>query len=78
MCRPKSPDERGISSSSSPTDGDHTDNDSFVVSHVAAQLAQIGDKLELAYQKNRQREEVSLNIKAVCVIALFVALRLAI
>lgn len=77
MCRPKSSDERGILASSSHTDGDHN-NDAFVVSHVAAQLAQIGDKLELAYQKNRKKEEVSFNIKAVCVIALFVALRLAI
>lgn len=76
MCRPKSPEDRRLSEG---THGPYTgqNNDTLVISHVATQLAQIGDKLELTYQKNCQKESDIFSMKAVCVMALFVALRLA-
>ena len=52
-------------------------NDSVVISQVAAQLAQIGDKLELAYQRRNPRNQDILSVKAVCIVAIFLALRVS-
>ena len=53
-------------------------NNSLIVSEVAAQLAEIGDKVELGYQRKRQREDAGITLKAVCIIALFIAFRVLI
>lgn len=53
-------------------------NNSLVVSEVAEQLAEIGDKVELSYQqRRRQEEEAGLAMRALY-IALFVAFRILI
>lgn len=76
MCRPKTPEDQRRAGDAPATYTGHN-NDTLVISNVAAQLAQIGDKLELTYQKNRKKNEDFFSIKAVCVMALFVAIRLA-
>jgi len=53
-------------------------NNSLIVSEVAEQLAEIGDKVELSYQqRRRQEEEAGLAMRAVY-IALFIAFRILI
>lgn len=54
-------------------------NNSLVVSEVAEQLAEIGDKVELSYhqRRRRQEEEAGIAIRAVF-IALFIAFRVLI
>ena len=53
-------------------------NNSLVVSEVAEQLAEIGDKVELSYHQRRRRdEEAGIAIRAVF-IALFIAFRVLI
>lgn len=76
MCRPKTPDEQN-NEGETPSQYTGANNDILIISHVAAQLAQIGDKLELTYQKTRKKHENLFSIEAVCVMALFVAIRMA-
>lgn len=53
-------------------------NNSLLVSEVAEQLAEIGDKVELSYQqKRKQEDQAGLAMRAVY-IALFIAFRVLI
>lgn len=53
-------------------------NNSLIVSEVAEQLAEIGDKVELSYQqRRRQEDEAGLAMRAIYV-ALFIAFRVLI
>ena len=50
-----------------------------LVSQVAVQLAQIGDKMDVNYrQKKKESDQTKLNIKNICTFALFVAFRVLI
>lgn len=53
-------------------------NNSLVVSEVAEQLAEIGDKVELSYQQRRRREEEAGIAMRAVIIALVLAFRVLI
>lgn len=77
MCKESSPTRRSFVQPQAPTpvpfNGDL--NNSLIVSEVAEQLAEIGDKVELSYQqRRRQEDEEGLALRAFY-IALFIAFR---